>query len=299
MSTPTDDPGSSSFSSSTNGNGRTKRGWRARLQRLLHKPRDEDLHDLIADREEDTPFTQDDKELIAAALHFSSIEADDVSVARSDIVAVKHSASFQDCLAILQENRYSRMPVYGEDLDDILGFITFKDVMLYVGKEKTFEVGKILRAATFVPDAMPIPQVLQLMKKNKVQMALVVDEYGGTAGLITLKDILEELVGDMTDEHEEATLVLVALKGGRYRLDPKMSLEDFATHLGQPLAADLDDLAFETVGGLVLSLAGRVPEQGETFDLPTGQQLKVTESDGRRILGLEILPRAHDTAQPV
>ena len=78
-----------------------------------------------------------------------------------------------------------------------------------------------------------------------------------------------------------------------------MSLEDFATHLGQPLAADLDDLAFETVGGLVLSLAGRVPEQGETFDLPTGQQLKVTESDGRRILGLEILPRAHDTAQPV
>lgn len=250
---------------------------------------EEEIQDLMGGREEpEKPLSEQEKELITAVLQFEHLNADDVCVPRSDIICLQLNNTFAEIIQIFKTSNHSRLPVCGRNLDDILGFITIKDIISFVTKPKTFNIEKAMRPCSFVPDSMNINKVLQQMKSSRVQMAIVLDEYGGTAGLVTLKDILEELVGDLEDEHEETENMLAPVANNTYRLDPRMEVEDLEEEL-QVKFKEEEHSDFDTVGGLVLQMAGRVPRQDESFDMQNGYTIKVISSDGRRIHLLELI----------
>lgn len=307
MNTPSQDPDSSSLP--TNGNGRS--WWRSLFGKLSNARADMDEHirELVEDRDEpEEPLTDDEKQIIRAALRFSKITAEYLSIPRSDIVTVREDSTFDEIAAIFTASGHSRLPVIREDVDDIIGFINIKDLLRHLVEKKRFDLKKALHPCTFVPETLNVSKVLEEMRKQRVQMAIVVDEYGGTAGLITLTDIIEHLVGDLEDEHDrDEPLMMIPLPNGRYRLDPRMDIDELeerlGTHLTVPDPVDAAEFTpetrdFETVGGLVLSIAHRVPEVGEVFPLAHGYSLKVVESDSRRLKTLELtLPGARKTKE--
>ncbi len=254
----------------------------------------EEVQTLLEEREENNePLTEEEHSLMAAALQFYKMEANDVSIPRSDIIFLNIDDDFEKTLAVFKESRHSRLPVCGKDSDDVLGFITLKDMIQHIGNEKNFKLRKVMRPCTFVPDTSSVSYILKEMQKSRRQIAITVDEYGGTSGLITLKDILENLVGDIDDENDkDDKLMIMPLPGNKYRVDPRIEIDDLQTRLNKPLFVEIDGEAvnFDTLGGLVLHLAGRVPESGEVFKSGTGLLYKVLESDGRRIHRIEILP---------
>lgn len=269
-----------------------------RLKKFFGKngDRDDDLIELVSAREENnhTPMTEDEKALVAAALEFSHQTADSASIPRADVVAVSADATFDDIIRIFAECQHSRLPVIRDNLDDIIGFITLKDMVRHVHSKNKFNLEKSIRPCTFVPDNLSVPKVLEVMRKEKVQMAIVVDEYGGTAGLVTLKDIIEVLIGEMEDEHETATPeMLTEVSPDKIIIDPRLPLEDLEDHLNtQFTIVDSSGIEierdFETVGGLIFALARRVPEVGEAFATGNGYTLTVTEADGRRLQKIEL-----------
>lgn len=263
----------------------------------LFSKKQSELYDLVDEHFDDNaesqnPLSDQEKELITNALQFKNVDADEVSVPRSEITYLKEDDTFEHILKVFQETRYSRLPVVGKDLDDVIGFITLKDIIPFIGKESDFKMINILRSATFVPDTMSISQVLQLMKKSRIQMLMVADEYGGTAGLLSLKDILEELVGEVEDEHEAHEIPLYKSIGiNRYWIDAKLSIEDaqkkLNIHIPLQKDDDIEDLPYETMGGLVLHLAGKVPAEGERLAIGKHAAI-ITKSDGRRVFELEL-----------
>ena len=253
----------------------------------------EQIADIIETREEsNTPLTEEEKSLITASLNFYKLEADDVSIPRTDMVMLNIEDSFDKVMDTFKEHKHSRLPVFAKDSDDIVGFITLKDFIKFVGDEERFHLKKILRNCTFVPNSSPVSYVLHEMRKSKHQIIITVDEYGGTSGLVTLKDILERLVGDMEDENDKKSEKQISqISASKYHADPRMMIEDFEVMFSPKITEGMDeeDLDFDTLGGLVLSLAKHVPDNNETFKTLSGFEIKVLESDGRRVLKLEII----------
>lgn len=275
-----------------------KNGLLTRIKGLMTRrgERDEELLELVNAREDaqKPPLTPEEKALLTASLEFSNRTAEAVSVPRADMITVPVDAKFGDIIGIFADCQHSRLPVVGEDLDDVTGFITLKDLVKYVGNEKEFNLRRNIRPCTFVPDNLSVFKVLEAMRRDRVQMAIVVDEYGGTAGLVTLKDIIEVLVGEMEDEHETSTPQMFTPVGDNtYRVDPRLPIETLEETLGTTFNPDEDndntaDRDFETVGGLVLALARKMPEKDEAFTTGNGYTFTVTETDGRRIRQLEL-----------
>ena len=258
--------------------------------------RDEELMELVNAREDadKPPLSPEEKALVAAALEFSNRTAESVSIPRADMITLNVTDSYKNIIATFAECQHSRLPVIREDLDNVIGFITLKDMIGFMGNAKKFTLKNNLRPCTFVPDNLSIPKVLEAMRHDRVQLAIVVDEYGGTAGLITLKDIIEVLVGEMEDEHETSTPQMLTPVGEhKYHLDPRLPIEELEQELktvftvmdssGNALERD-----YETAGGLVLTLAKRVPEKGEAFSTGNGYIFTVLETDARRIHKLEL-----------
>lgn len=267
--------------------GNFKNSW----GKLFKRDGDQDLQDLIESREEEEPLTEEEKMLITSVLEFGSITAGDACVPRSDIVYLSRKDDYKTVVNMFKETGYSRLPVCGKDLDEVVGFVTLKDMIQYFDDESSFELKRVMRPCTFVPESLAIPSVLDEMRNRTVQVAIVVDEYGGTEGLITVKDIMEELVGDLDDENEQenSSYGVVELVGGRLQLDARMEIEDMDEKLLQSLGAS-DHEDYETLGGFVLDFCGKVPSEGEQLELPTGSTLIVTKSDGRRIQKLTFIP---------
>lgn len=259
----------------------------ARFSRGLHK----ELNDIAVNHDDGEPLTDEEKALMAAVLRFDEVEAESICVPRSDIVTVDKSDDFETVLDVFMTCKHSRLPVVNGNKDDMLGFVTIKDILPFIDDRESFALEKVLHLTTFVPESMDIAMVLALMKKNHVQMAVVVDEYGGTTGIITLKDIVEELVGEVHDEHETPEPVMIMpMGGGLYKVDPKLEMVVLEDRLGMNLTPDIEEgeRDFDTVGGLVFHLAGKVPEKGESFELPGGSSLTVTDADNRRVLMTEL-----------
>lgn len=264
------------------------------LKKIFTKNVDEDLKSLIEGRDDaEVPLSHDEKELIEAVLRFSSIDADDACVPRSDIVHLSKNDDFDTVVSVFKESGYSRLPVCGKDLDEMVGFVTLKDVFQEMSStDSAFDLKEVMRPCTFVPESIAIPSVLDAMRANAVQMAIVVDEYGGTTGLITVKDIMEELVGDLEDENEQdqdAAEDIVELADGRFEFDARVELEGLDDSIRLSLAVP-ESSECETVGGFVLDLAGRVPEEGAIFELASGGKLVVVKADGRRIHKVSFIP---------
>ena len=271
------------------------------LSRLIHfiqgrDERDEELLELVNGRDDDDkqPLSPEEKALVAASLEFSNQTAEAVSVPRADMVAISNNTPFKQAIEIFAECQHSRLPVIGEDLDDIIGFITLKDLVQHVGHEKKFKLEENVRPCAFVPDNLSVFKVLEAMRRDRVQMAIVVDEYGGTNGLVTLKDIIEVLVGDMADEHEtRSPQMFTPIGDNTYKLDPRLPIEALEEALGASFIIQDNnghtlEREFETAGGLVLALARKMPATNETFTTGNGYSFTVTQTDGRRIQQLKL-----------
>ena len=246
--------------------------------------------------------------MIDAAEKFHVLRVDDVMVPRADIRAIAQSATLKELADTFEDASHSRLPVYGDTLDEPVGMVHIKDVLPYLGfgqKARTRNSNKafadkkviktILRPVLFVPASMLAQDLLRRMQAKRVHMALVVDEYGGTDGLVSLEDLMEQIVGDIEDEHSDDEIEIVSIDGaGVWDVDARANIVDFEEKFGREIATDEQEDDVDTLGGLVFTLAGRVPEQGEIIAHPYGIEFEVLEADARRVKKLRV--RAGDAA---
>ena len=228
--------------------------------------------------------------MIRNILGLRDISARDVMVPRADIVAVEENASLAEVANQMVEAAHSRLPVYRETLDQVTGMIHIKDLMAYRSADMTPALGRLLRKVLFVSPSMRALELLQEMRVNRQHLALVVDEYGGIDGLITIEDLVEEIVGEIDDEHDTVDgPKLMPRPDGGYWADPRATVEEFEDQLGAILSEGERE-EVDTLGGLVLNLAGRVPGPGEVLHHPGGVHFEIIDSDARRIKSLRIRP---------
>jgi magnesium and cobalt transporter len=225
-----------------------------------------------------------ERALIANVLRLRGTNADDIMIPRADIVALPIDLTLEQAIELIRREGHSRMPVYREQLDDIAGMIHIKDVFAYVGKPEQFSIESILRKPLLVAPQIPVLDLLLQMRVNRMHLALVVDEYGGIDGLLTIEDLVETITGDIADEHDEPDLPMVVERpDGTLDIDARLPVEDFEARLG-PILTDEERAAdIDTVGGLVFTLAGRVPARGEVISHESGMEFRVLEADARRI----------------
>ncbi|ADM08926.1 CBS domain protein [Parvularcula bermudensis HTCC2503] len=242
-----------------------------------------------------------DREMVERIVAFNQKRVDDVAIPRADIVAVDIETNLSDLLQTFSSANHSRLPVYRGDLDDPLGMIHIKDFIGLLasnglkdieGEEGRHVVQSILRKLLYVPPSMPVTELLLRMQASRVHMALVIDEFGGTDGLLTIEDLIELIVGDIRDEHDEGdTHAIHKIADYRWEADSRVPLEELEDVIGAAFA--LDDHDADTMGGLVFSLAGRVPLRGEVITHPNGAEFEIIDADHRRIRRVRITEAAH------
>ena len=274
-----------------NGNGGRLRGFWRRLagRRSNEGSISETLSDLAAQHNEDaTPIDPLERFLLENTLKLRRMTVEDVMVPRADIVAVSAAASLQGVVAAVEQSRHSRLPVFEKDLDQIVGMIHVKDVLAHVGKPDAPSLKELAREVLFVSPAMLVLDLLLEMRLKRTHMALVVDEFGGIDGLATIEDLVEEIVGDIEDEHDIAESPLLETRpDGTLVADARATLEDFEAAVGEVLSDDeREDI--DTLGGLVFNLVGRVPSRGELVSHPSGLEFEVLDSDPRRLKRLRV-----------
>jgi putative hemolysin len=246
-----------------------------------------DLTDL-----DEATIEPDERELIASIIDFGGTVVREVMVPRPDMVTVDAQFRVADVMEVMLLNGYSRLPACGTDIDDVVGLVYAKDMMRAERDDlEDRPVSELLRPATFVPEAKRLPELLRQMQRDKFHMAVVVDEYGGTAGLVTLEDIIEELVGEIVDEYDVEDPMIEPLPGGDALVRGRTSLDE----VNDLLHTDLPEGDWDTVGGLVYSQLGHVPVEGESVDVG-GWRLTAQRIQGRRIgrVRLSRLPRRGD-----
>jgi len=240
-------------------------------------------------------LNQQERALIANVLRLRGITADDVMVPRPDIIAMRADVTLAQAIDQIRREGHSRLPVFREHLDDILGMVHIKDVFAFNGAPEEFSVEKILRKPLMVAPQIGVLDLLLQMRQTRTHLALVVDEYGGIDGLVTIEDLVETIVGDISDEHDEIEGPMFSERpDGALDLNALLPIAELEALLGPVLSDDERAADIETVGGLVFNLAGRVPAKGEIIRHPVGIEFLVLEADARRIRRL----RARRTATP-
>ncbi|HEX6464254.1 MAG TPA: hemolysin family protein [Vicinamibacterales bacterium] len=236
-------------------------------------------HAYLEAGEEQGLIEGDEKRLLQSIVDFGDTLVREVMTPRPDIVAVPADASVARLRELFREQEYSRFPVFNENLDNIVGIIRVKDLLqIDDGALDRHPITQLVRPATFVPETKRVPELLKEFQRKQVQMAIVVDEYGGTAGLVTIEDLLEEIVGEIRDEDDVESEPVVDEGNGSFVFSAKVSFDELQERLG----LEIEPQGFETVGGYVLARLGRVPSVGETFELD-GMQVEVLEAERRRI----------------
>jgi magnesium and cobalt transporter len=285
-----------------------------RLQGLLRRREAESVRDrmeeLIEEHEElprdsngrghPDEFSAQERAVLGNVLKLRDKTADDVMVPRADIMAMPEDFTLEQAIGLIQRDGHSRYPVYHGQLDDIVGMVHIKDVFASVGGEKPFDMKAILRKPLFTVPSVPVLDLLLQMRTARVHMALVVDEYGGIDGLVTIEDLVETITGDISDEHDEdGPPQMVERPDGTIELDARMPVEAFEARMGGVVLTDEERAAdIDTMGGLVFTLAGRVPARGELVSHPSGLEFRVLEADPRRIRRLRVRrPGTHPSKQ--
>jgi magnesium and cobalt transporter len=254
--------------------------------------------DAQSDPEHPPELDRHERALIANVLRLRETTADDVMVPRADIVAMRADVTLAQAIEQIRADGHSRLPVYREQLDDIVGMVHVKDVFAYVGRPEAFQLEAILRKPLMVAPQTPVLDLLLQMRQQRVHLALVVDEYGGIDGLVTIEDLVETITGDISDEHDDIAVPMVAERpDGSLDVNARMSVEDFEQRLGPVLTEDERDADIDTVGGLVFTLAGRVPAKGEVISHPSGLEFRVLDADPRRIRRVRVRKLERATAE--
>ena len=236
-----------------------------------------------------------ERQMLRNLLHFSEHTVDDVAMPRADIIAIEESASFADLVALFTEAGHSRIPVYRETLDTIVGMVHIRDAfgILARGEAPPKTLEPLIRQPLYVPESMGVLDLLVEMRAKRTHLAIVLDEYSGTEGLLTFEDLVEEIVGDVEDEHDDAPEeMLVALNDGLWEADARAELEDVAERLDPRLAEVEEDI--DTLGGLAFIIAGQVPAVGEILlHRESGWRLEIIAADNRRVTRLRLHPPRH------
>jgi CBS domain containing-hemolysin-like protein len=253
------------------------------------------IEEAIEEHEDEAPAKGDlsgpERQMLRNLLDFGDSNAGDVGVPRADIIAVPETISFPDLVAAFADAGHSRLPVYRDSLDEVIGMIHIKDVFAILARGETppDTIASMMRQPRYVPESMGVIDLLAEMRATRTHLAIVLDEYSGTEGLITIEDIVEEIVGEIEDEHDDApTALLVPLMDGVWQADARAELEEAAELIDPRLGEVEEDI--DTLGGLATILAGHVPQAGETVLHPSGWRLEVTEADPRRVTRLRLHP---------
>ena len=252
----------------------------------------EEIEDAIDEAEETRPIAGDltpvERQMLRNLLHFGDETAGDICVTRGDIVSVPSTISFDDRVKAFAAAEHSRLPVYGESLDEIVGMVHIKDLfaaMIDEARDRSMQA--MMRTPLFVPESMGVIDLLARMRAERIHLAIVVDEFGGTEGLVTIEDVVEEIVGEIEDEHDiEAAGLLTRLDDGVWEADARIELEELAEAVDARLVWEEDEV--DTLGGLVFLLAGHIPKRGECVTHPSGWRLEAVDSDPRRILRVRL-----------
>ena len=230
-------------------------------------------------------------QMLRNLLHFSEHDADDVAIPRGEIIAIPATASWEEVIEAFAEHGHSRFPVFDETLDDVIGMVLIKDVFPFLARGKTppKDWKQLMRQPLFVPQARGALDVLADMRAKRTHLAVVVDEYSGTDGIITIEDLVEEIVGEIEDEHDETPEEqLVPLDGGMWDADARVELEEIAEKI-DPDLAEVEE-SVDTLGGLAFVLAGQVPEVGTILEHESGWRIEVTAGNERHVTRLRLHP---------
>jgi len=274
------------------GGSRLWRGMRALIFGDDETSLRDQIEEAIDEAETSSPVSGDlsphERQMLRNLLHFGDETAGDVCVTRGDIISVPSTISFEALVQAFADAGHSRLPVYGESLDEVIGMIHIKDVfMAIVDESRDRSLGALMRSPLFVPESMGVIDLLARMRAERIHLGIVVDEFGGTEGLVTIEDVVEEIVGDIEDEHDEqAGGMLTMLDDGLWEADTRLELEELAQAVDARLVAEDDEV--DTLGGLTFLLAGRILEPGQSVLHQSGWRLESIAADSKRILRVRL-----------
>jgi CBS domain containing-hemolysin-like protein len=305
--------------------------WRSRLGLKARESVRDDLEEALTEIARDPDFSPQERAMLKNVIGFHRVRVDDVMVPRADIVAVPADSTLGELLEVFRTAGHSRLPVYGETLDDPKGMVHIRDFLDYVAARAESAPGepaekangeaadeaseaapslgqvdlsiplaaaKILRPVLYVPRSMPAVDLLVRMQATRTHMALVIDEYGGTDGLVSIEDLVEMVVGDIEDEHDTASAsMIVQSDPSTYLADARTGLDEVTEALGVDLAAEAEADEIDTLGGFIVTLAGRVPSRGELIAGPDNLEFEVLDADPRRVKRVRIHRR--EAASPI
>jgi magnesium and cobalt transporter len=245
------------------------------------------IEEVIEEHAEDqqVELPPEEKAMLHNVLSFGETTVHDIIIPRADIVAVPEAISLNNLKSHILKQRHTRIPVYRETLDNVLGFLHIKDLLPMIGGDATYDLQMVLRPVLFVPPSMKLMQLLVKMRGAGSHMAIVVDEFGGTDGLVTMEDLVEEIVGEIQDEHDDDDVQhqLSKVGNGVYEADGRVRIRKLERTLGVSLVTEERREDFDTLGGLIFSQLGRVPAKGEVLTNVTGVKMEILDADARRI----------------
>ena len=250
------------------------------------------IEEAIEEAEDSSPVAGDlsppERQMLRNLLDFGDQTAGEIAVTRGDIVAVPSDISFDELVQAFADAGHSRLPVYGESLDDVVGMVHIKDIFIAnVDTSRDRSLSALMRDPLFVPESMGVIELLARMRSQRIHLAIVVDEFGGTEGLVTIEDVVEEIVGDIEDEHDDFERgMLTLLEDGLWEADARLELEELAQAVDARLSSDEDEV--DTLGGLMFLLAGHIPAKGECVTHPSGWKMETVDSDPRRIIRVRL-----------
>lgn len=275
----------------------TQRSWFERLgQALMGEPQDrEQLVELLRDAEQRNLLNPDALSMIEGVLQVSEMQVRDIMIPRSQMDVIEREAKLAEFLPIVIEAAHSRYPVIGDNKDEVVGMLLAKDLLPFTSgvEADKFNLREIMRPAVFVPESKRLDVLLKQFRSSRNHMAIVVDEYGGVAGLVTIEDVLEQIVGDIEDEHDfDESASILKLNEDEYTVKALTEIEEFNEYFG----TSYSDEEFDTIGGLIMNSFGHVPKRGELVELGEWQ-FKVMRADKRRVHLLKVirLPDQSDT----
>ncbi len=261
---------------------------------LMREPEDrEQLLQLLHSAHERNLLDADALAMIEGVLQVSEMQARDIMIPRSQMDVIDIGESPEQFIPTVMQTAHSRFPVIGENKDNVIGILLAKDLLRYYAGEEEFNVRDMLRPAVFIPESKPLNVLLKEFRASRNHIAIVVDEYGGVAGLVTIEDVLEQIVGDIEDEHDidEVDEKIVEERGGQYRVKAITEVVDFNEVFG----THYSDEQFDTVGGLVLNRFGRIPKRGEQISFDN-LSIKVLRADSRRMHLLQVVKKPEKPA---
>ena len=245
------------------------------------------IEEAIEEAEDSRPIAGDlsppERQMLRNLLHFGDQTAGEIAVTRGDIIAVPSDISFEQLIQAFADAGHSRLPVFGESLDDVVGMVHIKDVFIAsVDPARERSLSALMREPLFGPESMGVIELLARMRSQRIHLAIVVDEFGGTEGLVTIEDVVEEIVGDIEDEHDiEEAGMLNMLGDGIWEADARIELDELAEAVDPRLTWDEDEV--DTLGGLMFLLAGHIMKPGESVSHPSGWRLESLDADSKRI----------------